>query len=256
VTNRKWHRQTGTTAERQDGTERGRGRTHRGGRVAVVANRDELVAVVRARDHPAVGRHIAAAFRAQTRRRRRRWRGQRESARQAGRAPRSESTRWRSPPFPDPPTGARALSRCCRCCLLSSPSPLLTYAPEWSRLPSYLPTGYRPSPGRSQSQPSDSMIKACGPSDEERWERGRPRRGAVHRLDAALTSLTVGPGDRLWPVDVSARLLIRGGPKCPPTCRSFPSHRACPFLAGFVYFLSWEWGENGENAMCTMRVAC
>jgi hypothetical protein len=74
----------------------------------------------------------------------------------------------------------------------SSPSPLLTYAPEWSRLPSYLPTGYRPSPGRSLSQPSDPESEPYGPSDEERWERGRPRRGAVHRLDAALTSLTVG----------------------------------------------------------------
>jgi hypothetical protein len=31
----------------------------RRGRVAVVANRDELVAVVRARDHPRVGRHVA-----------------------------------------------------------------------------------------------------------------------------------------------------------------------------------------------------
>jgi hypothetical protein len=37
----------------------GRGETYRRGRVAVVANRDELVAVVRARDHPGVGRHVA-----------------------------------------------------------------------------------------------------------------------------------------------------------------------------------------------------
>jgi hypothetical protein len=108
-----------------------------------------------------------------------------------------------------PPARELSLAAAAAASLLS-PSPLLTYAPEWSRLPSYLPTGYRPSPCRSQSQPSDCASEPYGPSDE--GEVGA-RTSASRRCPQAGRRANFadgGSGDRLWPVDVSARLLIRG----------------------------------------------